>query len=247
MGSSAPRARATRGAVNVETRSQLLNLVAASVVFIALHRLVSGTPIRARIVARLSERVFLRAFALASALSLAWLVLAYAAAQSGRSDQRLFVVSPTFRLLQFPLQLAAVLLVVFGLTTPSPTVAGQGQSVREPDIVRGALRITRHPFLWGMALLAGGHLSVVADIAGWLFFGTLAFVALSGTVSIDAKRRRVLGAAWTDYAARTSSVPFAAILRGRQPFRPGEIGWWRLLLGISVYLAAVAIHFAAFS
>jgi uncharacterized membrane protein len=226
--------------------SQLLNLLAASAVFVALHRLVSGTPIRARIVAGLSERVFLRAFALASALSLAWLVLAYAAAQSEASNQRLFVVSPTSQLLQFPLQFAAVLLVVFGLTTPSPTVAGQGQSVREPDIVRGALCITRHPFLWGVALLAGGHMSVVADVAGWLFFGTLAFVALSGTLSIDAKRRRMWGAAWTDFAARTSNVPFAAILRRRQPFRPGEIGWWRLLLGIGVYLAAVAIHFGAF-
>jgi uncharacterized membrane protein len=224
----------------------LLNLLAASAVFIALHRLVSGTPIRARIVAGLSERVFLRAFALASALSLAWLVLVDAAAQSEASNQRLFVVSPTFRLLQFPLQLAAALLVVFGLTTPSPTVAGQGQSVREPDIVRGVLRITRHPFLWGVALLAGGHMSVVADIAGWLFFGTLAFVALSGTLSIDAKRRRMWDASWTDFAARTSNVPFASILRGQQPFRPGEIGGWRLLLGTGVYLAAVAIHFGAF-
>jgi hypothetical protein len=64
--------------------SQLLNLLAASAVFIALHRLVSGTPIRGRIVAGLSERVFLRAFALASALSLVWLVLAYAAASLRR-------------------------------------------------------------------------------------------------------------------------------------------------------------------
>ena len=127
----------------METSSQLLNLLAASAVFIALHRIVSGTPIRARIVARLSEHVFLRAFALASALSLAWLVLAYAAAHSEASNQRLFVVSPTFQLLQFPLQLAAVLLVVFGLTTPSPTVAGQGQSVREPDIRSGSA--AHHP------------------------------------------------------------------------------------------------------
>jgi uncharacterized membrane protein len=51
------------------------------------------------------------------------------------------------------------------------------------------------------------------------------------------------GAAWTEYVARTSNVPFAAILRGHQPFRPGEIGWRRLLLGIAVYLVAVAIHF----
>jgi uncharacterized membrane protein len=83
---------------------------------------------------------------------------------------------------------------------------------------------------------------VAADVASWIFFGTLVFVALTGTISIDAKRRRVLGEAWKDYAARTSNIPFVAILSGYQPLRPGEIGWWRFLLGIGVYLAGIAIH-----
>jgi uncharacterized membrane protein len=236
-----------QGAVDVETSYQLLNLLAASAVFVALHRVISGTSIRAHIVARLSERVFLRVFALASALSLAWLAFAYAVAQPEASNQRLFIVGPLHRLMQFPVQLAAMLLVVFGLTTRSPTIAGQGQSLDRPDIVQGVLRVTRHPFLWGVALLAGGHMSVAADVASWVFFGTLALVALAGTISIDAKRERMSGAAWTEYAARTSNVPFVAILRGHQPFRSDEIGWWRFLLGIGLYLAAIAIHFQAFA
>ena len=50
----------------------------------------------------------------------------------------------------------------------------------------GALRVTRHPFLWGIALFSVGHLATVPTRASLLLFGTLLVVALTGTVSIDA-------------------------------------------------------------
>jgi uncharacterized membrane protein len=89
--------------------------------------------------------------------------------------------------------------------------------------VRGALRITRHPFLWGVALLAVGHMATVPSPRSLVLFGTLLAVALAGTLSIDAKRRRKLGLHWAPYAAVTSNLPFAAILAGRQPLKPAEL------------------------
>ena len=78
------------------------------------------------------------------------------------------------------------------------------------------LRITRHPFLWGVALWAAGHLMVNGDLASLILFGSLLVLAVFGTGSIDAKRRRALGEKWDAFAAKTSAVPFAAIAAGRQ-------------------------------
>jgi hypothetical protein len=61
----------------------------------------------------------------------------------------------------------------------------------------------------------------------WSFFATWAIVALAGTISIDGKRRRLLGAVWEPFAAQTSIIPFAAIAAGRNRFVPREIGLWR--------------------
>src|ERR1700738_5279716 len=59
---------------------------------------------------------------------------------------------------------------------------------------RGIVRVTRHPFLTGVGLWALVHLIGNGDVASLFFFATWAIVALAGTASIDAKRRRLLGA-----------------------------------------------------
>src|SRR6201993_4566629 len=118
------------------------------------------------------------------------------------------------------LMLPAALLVVIGLTTPNPTSIAQEGRVGQPP--QGIVRITRHPFLTGVGLWALVHLIGNGDVASLVFFATWAIVALAGTVSIDRKRQRLLGAAWEPFAAQTSIVPFAAIAAGRN---------WPLALG----------------
>jgi uncharacterized membrane protein len=104
------------------------------------------------------------------------------------------------------------------------------------------LRITRHPFLWGVTIWAAGHLLVNGDLAGIILFASMLILALSGTISIDAKRKRALGATWDAFAERTSNLPFAAIAAGRQSFRLGEIGWWRIALALAIWAALIAGH-----
>ena len=67
-------------------------------------------------------------------------------------------------------------------------------------------------------------------------------LAVFGTLSIDGKRRRKLGAAWDGFAAQTSGAPFAAIATGRQTLKLGEIGWWRLGVAVIVWGALVFAH-----
>ena len=135
-----------------------------------------------------------------------------------------------------------MLFIVPGLTTPNPTSVRQEAALDRPDVVSGMLRITRHPFLWGVAIWAAGHLLVNGDVASLILFGSLLVLALFGTASIDAKRRRALGAKWDAFAAQTSNLPFAAIASGRQRLSLGEIGWWRIGLAVVVWAALAWAH-----
>jgi uncharacterized membrane protein len=224
----------------------MLDLVAAALVFVLFHLLVSGTRLREAAVGTLGQGPYMGLYSLASIAGLAWLIFAFGSARHDAAATVLWSSPPGLRWVQLVLQFLAVMLVVPGLATPNPTSVAQQQLLERPDTVRGMLRITRHPFLWGVAIWAFGHLLVNGDAAGLVLFGSLLALALFGTVSIDAKRRRALGDKWEAFAARTSNVPFAAIVAGRQTLNIGEIGWWRLALGLMVYAALLFIHPYAF-
>ena len=220
----------------------MLNLGAAALTFFALHRIVSGSPVRDRLVALLGETPFRRVFALASLACLIWLWLGFLSARTSPWNGVLFTPHATLAILQIPLQLLAFLLIVAGVTTRNPTIAGMGAAVSDRGIVRGVLRISRHPFLWGIALFAAGHMLVVPSVAAWGFFGTLLVLALTGTLSIDAKRHRAFGDDWKAFATATSNVPFQAIATRRQRLKFREIGWWRPLLAVTLYVLLVLAH-----
>jgi uncharacterized membrane protein len=219
----------------------MLNLVAASVYFLLIHFGVSGTRLRDVLVARLGPGPYRGAFALASLLGLAWMIYAFRHAP----EVSLWGPLPGLRPAAYGLVLIAFLSVVIGVATPSPTRVGMESQLNQgPDIARGIVRITRHPFLWGVALWALVHLVVNGDLAALILFGSLLVLALGGTASIDAKRRRAFGEQWAQFAAATSNVPFAAIAAGRNRLGAAlsEIGAWRPLAALVVYAVAFYLH-----
>jgi uncharacterized membrane protein len=224
----------------------MANLIAAAAAFLLLHLLVSGTRVRDAATGAIGEGPYMGLFSLASVAALAWVIIAFGAAHRATANTVLWSASPLARDIQLVLQFVAFLLVVPGLATPNPTSVRQQGVLERPDSIKGMVRITRHPFLWGVAIWAAGHLLVNGDVAGILLFGTMLLLALFGTASIDAKRRRALGPAWDAFAARTSSIPFAAILTRRQRLDLGEIGWWRPALAIALYVAVLFGHPYAF-
>jgi uncharacterized membrane protein len=215
----------------------MTQLILAAVTFAAMHLLVSGTSLRGVLVARLGEQPFRGLFSLASAVVLGWLIWAYAQA-------RLPAVTPLaeWRWLAAALVFVAFLLIVLGLTTPGPTIVGAEKLMNREDPARGIHRITRHPFLWGVALWAVVHGLFNPDPPNLLFFGTFVLVAVAGTFSIDAKRERAHGDAWRRYARLTSNLPFAAIAQKRNRLAAGEIGIWRLVAAVAAYAAFVLTH-----
>jgi uncharacterized membrane protein len=219
----------------------MISLAAAAAAFIAIHLLVSGTRVRDAITGRIGQGPYMGLFALSSIVLLVWMAWSYAQVAHAAANTVYWGVTPATRLLQLVLTLVAFLFVVPGLATPNPTSVRQEGALERPDAVRGMLRITRHPFLWGVAIWAAGHLIVNGDIASFILFGSLLVLAVLGTSSIDAKRKRALGAKWDAFAAQTSNIPFAAILAGRQRLNLGEIGW-RLPLGLAVWALFAFIH-----
>jgi len=219
----------------------VLNLVAAIAYFLLIHFGVSGTRLRDALIARLGEGPYRGVFSLASLLGIAWMISAYSHAPA----VPLWGVLLGFRPAAYVLVFIAFLFVVIGIATPSPTAAGMESKLAQgPNIVRGMIRITRHPFLLGVALWALVHLIVNGDLASLILFGSLLVLALGGTISIDAKRRRTFGKQWTEFANVTSIIPFAAITSGRNQLAPAfvEVGMWRALAAIVVYGVAFYLH-----
>jgi uncharacterized membrane protein len=212
-------------------------LVLAALFFAGIHLGIAGTAMRDRAIGILGENGYRGAFAAASVIGFGWLVAAYNRAPYLVTWGMLEWWKPIAIILMLP----ASLLVVIGLTTPNPTSVAQEGRVRQPP--RGIVRITRHPFLTGVGLWALLHLIGTGDVASLFFFATFAIVSLAGTVSIDRKRRRLLGGgAWEPFAAQTSIVPFAAIAAGRNRFIVGEIGLWRWAVALLAYALMLGGH-----
>src|SRR5699024_10991116 len=90
----------------------------------------------------------------------------------------------------------AFILVVTGLSTRAATALGQEDAARSQNPAPGILRVTRHPFLWGIALWAASHIIVNGDSPSILLMGGFLVLALGGMHHIDQKREAQLGGDW---------------------------------------------------
>jgi uncharacterized membrane protein len=217
----------------------MADLIAACAYFLLIHFGVSGTRLRDVLTAKLGDRPYRGLFSLASLVGIVWVVYAYRRAPLIPTWGFL----PGLRPAAYVLVFIAFLFAVIGILTPSPTQVGM-ESRLDPAMARGMVRITRHPFLWGVGLWAATHLIVNGDVASLLLFGSFLVLAIGGTASIDAKRRRKFPERWPEFAGATSSVPFAAIARGANRLAPAlaEMGAWRILAALVLYGVAFYLH-----
>lgn len=215
------------------------DLIAACAYFLLIHFGVSGTRLRDALTGKLGEGRYRGLFSLASLIGIAWLIYAYRRAPLVPTWGLLAELRTTAYVLVF----IAFLFAVIGIMTPSPTKVGM-ESRLDPEMARGMVRITRHPFLWGVALWAVTHLIVNGDLASLILFGTFLVLTIGGTAAIDAKRRRKSPEQWERFVQVTSSVPFAAIARGGNRLAPAlaEIGPWRIIVAVALYAATFYLH-----
>jgi uncharacterized membrane protein len=217
-------------------------LIAAALVFLAIHFFVSGTRLRDKITAAIGEGPYMGLFSLSSLAAIFWLATSYNAAVASSENRILFDLGPGVKHAAIPVVAIAFLLGAQGLLAPNPTSVRQENAVEKENTVRGVLRITRHPFLWGVMIWSAFHVAANGDLASAIFFGTFLALAFFGTFLIDNKRKRKLGPKWEAYAAKTSNLPFAAVASGRASLNLGESFGWRFWAAAGVFVTVLFAH-----
>ena len=162
-----------------------MNLFAIALAgFVALHIGVAASGLRGALVGRFGEGPYRGVFSLASLALLLWLIHAYAVMRADPFDPLnvalwappVWLRGPAMGLVSLGLVMA-----VAGVLTPGPTFAGfEKRALAQVEPARGVLRITRHPFLWGVAFWAAGHLLVNGERFAVMLFGALGLMVVFG-------------------------------------------------------------------
>jgi uncharacterized membrane protein len=209
--------------------------------FVGSHLGLAAEPVRSRLVARFGERGFRSLFFGVAALSFALLTVWYA---DHRTDGPPGLALGTYPALRWPL--VSILVLGLGLMAGSlARYAGGPYDLIDPGTSRpprGMERVTRHPFFVGVALFAGAHALLATHLCGALLMLSLAVLAGVGTRHQDAKLRRLRGAPFDDYLALTSTLPFAAIVAGRQRLAWRELPAGALLGGLALAAGLRSVH-----
>lgn len=197
--------------------------------FVLIHVGVAATGLRAALVGRIGEGPYRGLFSLVSLGLLVWLIVAFGRMRADPFDplnETMWLPPDWARWPAYVLILLGLTLAVAGILTPGPTLAGyEKKALAQAEPARGVLRITRHPFLWGLALWAAGHLLVNGERFALMLFGALGLMVVLGARSIDRKGRARDPVGWARFEDVTSNAPFAAIVQGRNRLDLGELGW----------------------
>lgn len=236
-----PRASHSTGTARFPKQGRMTgtsdHVLYAAIVFLAIH-LLPGTPLRSRAVRAIGEGPYRGLFSLLSIVVLAWMAIAY----SNAPYDEIWPQSGWTRWVPLFVMPFAMILLVAGLTSRNPSMAGMERSIDPQYAVGGILTITRHPVLWSFALWSLAHLPSNGDRASLWLFGSLALLALAGMAIIDRRKGEEIGANWGPILMRTSAVPFLAALQGRTKIDWRGIGLWRPALGVFLYALFLGGH-----
>ncbi len=217
----------------------MIELIVAAAFLLATHYGISSTELRPWLVARIGEQAYLGLYSLIAFGAIGWVISAFVRAPyielwptSAWSAGVALLVMPF-----------ALLLAVSGVSTPNPTAVGAPpETLEQAQAVRGILRVTRHPLMWGIALWALAHVVANGDFASFVMFGVFAALALVGTLMLDRKYAARRGAEWQRFADASSNLPLEAIVQERQSLVFAEIGWVRVAVALLLYVVLLALH-----
>jgi uncharacterized membrane protein len=212
------------------------NLIVACLFFLAMHWIVSGSPLRTFFVRALGENLFKILFSLSIFIALSWMALAFANAPY----QPTWGTADSLKPISLLLMLLVCLMLPLSVFDKNPTTLG----ILPPDQVsaKGMIRITRHGALIALGLWGLAHFIVNGDWASHWLFGTIAFEGLIGPINLDRKYRTRYGDAWQKFASQTSYIPFAAIVSGRNKLVLNELNVWAIFIGITLFAILVYFH-----
>ncbi len=218
--------------------TSLWHVILGALLFVFGHLGLSSLAVRRRLIDRLGSGAFQGLYSLIALISMLWMSWGWSSAPY----VELWVAPAWTRYLPLLGMPVVCVLFVLGVSTPSPTTAGQENRLSSEDAVQGILKITRHPSLWSFALWGVLHIPTNGDLASVILFGSVAFLAFVGMAHIDARRRATQGEAWQAFAQQTSALPFLAIVQGRTHLTRKDISLVRLSAALVVYVALLYTH-----
>jgi uncharacterized membrane protein len=209
----------------------------AGFAFLASHAIPSMPRLKGALVATLGARGWTIAFSTLSTVLLFWLIFA-----AGRAPYvELWSQDSWARWLVNIEMPFAIVLGSYGVGAPNP-FAFEGRASGFDPTRPGIAGLTRQPLLWAILLWASAHLIANGDLAHVILFGAFALFTGAGMRALEARKRRVWGAAdWQRLSAHTALIPFAALLCGR--WRPKALpSPLRLIVAVGVWGALYSLH-----
>jgi uncharacterized membrane protein len=183
-------------------------LGSAAVFLLASHFGIACSRRRDVLVRRLGGRGYLGSYSLVTLVAFAGLV---AACRRAPLDV-VWIAPDALKLALAPIMVPAFVLAVAGLTTPNPTIVGAERLFDRPDCVRGILRVTRNPFLWGSGVVGSGSRDRDWRHRGDPHVRRRRRAWARRIVVLDERKGRKYPIEWARFASLSSNVPFAAII-----------------------------------
>lgn len=215
-----------------------IETLAASALFLVSHAIPARPRIKARLIGIVGRHAYFACYSLISLVVLVWLI----AAAGSAPYVELWPQHEWHRAVPAAGMLVAVLLAVLGLTSPNPLSIAIPRS--RPFVAEhpGVVGFVRHPILWAALIWALCHIVANGDVSHVLMFGLFAGLSVFGMVTLDRRKRRLLGLqAWQGLAQRTSNWPLVSLSKGWRPRLDNSL-LLRFVASLLIYGALVAGH-----
>lgn len=182
----------------------LVSLIAASIAFVGTHFALSH-PLRAPLVARIGENGFRGLYSIVALATFVWAVLAFRAVGPGGEPLWNGMGDLIWAVVTVIMLVASVLLAGSFVGNPAlPDPRAASHAAAGPH---GVFHVTRHPMMWAMALWAATHILLSPTPRQLALAGAVGVLALLGAHLQDRKKEVLMGAAWSEWEAKTSYWP----------------------------------------
>ena len=216
---------------------QIAVLALATAAFVGTH-LAMSHPWRLTLVQNLGESRFTLLYSGVAFVTLIAMILAYRAIDE--SFPMWIAPDWAFWAGSGVMLLASILLVGSFVKNPAFPRPGSDKPLVRP--ASGVFAITRHPMNWSFMLWALVHLSLWGSPRNVIVAAGILVLAAAGSVGQDRKKRASIGKSWRDWEAKTSFLPFGALVSGRASWKASAPGWLALGAGLALWLAVTWVH-----
>lgn len=206
--------------------------------FLITHLGVSSGEVRPRLINALGESVFRSVYSLVSLVTFIPLIVVFGHHKHAGPmlwNLRGFGLA---RGLSWLIMLAALIMLVDGLSPSAPSAAG----ARASDGPHGIVKLTRHPLFVSSVLFGLAHMLMNGWAGDLIFFGSFVVLGIVGGWHQDQRKVSELGNAYRQLVAETSFMPGEALWTGRQRWEAGDIPSRSIRIGAVLTLLLIVFH-----